>query len=127
MPPKNHLNLLVFIAYTQLFNKKRVNFNPIGTIFSSNYYDTPVLYTTSFAFKVYTTQTVSIPSNQTSKLANCSKIFILSKLFQNPYIIRNCFEILMLTKLFQNSYISQTVPIPTNPPPKLFQNQFLLD
>ena len=77
---------IVFIAYTQLFiNKKQANFILIGTIFGPAYSDTPShLYTTSIAFKLYTTQTVSIPQthNILQKITNCSKILILTKLLQ---------------------------------------------
>ena len=59
---KNHWNFLGFFAYIQLFNnKKRADFNPIGAVFSRNYSDTPHVYTTSIALKLYTTQIVSVP------------------------------------------------------------------
>ena len=58
---RNHWNLFVFIAYTQLFiYKKRANFNPIGAIFSQNYSDTPICILLSLSSKLYATQTASI-------------------------------------------------------------------
>ena len=72
IPLKNLWNLLVFIAYTQLFiNKKQANFNTIGAIFGPSY-----------------------TKNNTILITDCFEIIILAittskslyypKLFQNP-------------------------------------------
>ena len=76
-------------------NKKGVNFDLIGAIFSPNYFDTSFLYTNSIVFKLYTNPTVSIHPTQ--------KIQKNHKLFQNSYFNQTVSKIRVLTKTVHKS------------------------
>ena len=86
---KKHWNLLVFILETKLhYNKKQANFRPISIVFSKKYSNNPHLHTTFIVFKFYTAEN-SIPPflKYTIKIKTCFEVLIITKLFQNPYII----------------------------------------
>ena len=86
---RNHWNLFGFFAYTQLFiYKKKSKFQPHRGKFQSKLFWYPHLHTAFFVFKIiYYSNCFNTPKlKSTKKIANCSKILTLTKLFQNPYI-----------------------------------------
>ena len=94
-PTKKIIKIYSFLLLsTLLLDKKHVNVNSIGAVFSPNCCDIHHLYTTYIAFKLYTTQTVLIrPPPLNPKIPHCSKTVL------------NCF----------NTPLSKTVSIPPNP------------
>ena len=87
----NHLNVLAFNLLLQVFNKKnnkkQANINPIVTVLSPNYSNSSQVLILLLPWNYMLLKLIQYNHlKKYKKITNCSKIFILTKLFWIPCI-----------------------------------------